>query len=165
VDDTHPACYRANRTIGRAELNRRCTVYLHAVLGVSRILNDRSVTIPTTNKHQAKALVGGPYGQNTRSITIRINFSTNCRQSFPTGIVGPSIAPSSIPFIANYLTRRICFASCTNNPIESWMRQTACNLTDCEDGFLREPKCLLLDRDSIFTQKFCDTLELSGITP
>ena len=38
-------------------------------------------------------------------------------------------------FVLELKTRRVDFAGCTTNPGESWMRQVAKNLMDCEDGF------------------------------
>jgi putative transposase len=40
-------------------------------------------------------------------------------------------------FVMEIATRRVCFAGCTPNPDEAWMKQTARNLTDAEDGFLK----------------------------
>jgi transposase InsO family protein len=62
-------------------------------------------------------------------------------------------------------TRRVHLAGCTPNPNETWMMQISRNLTDYEDGFLRDKKYLLMDRDAIFSQKFRDTLKTSGCSP
>lgn len=50
--------------------------------------------------------------------------------------------------------RRVHFAGCTPNPDGPWMKQIARNLTDCEDGFLNDKRCLIMDRDEKFTEKF-----------
>jgi putative transposase len=68
-------------------------------------------------------------------------------------------------FAIELKSRRVCLAGCTTNPIEPWMLQIARNLTDCEDGFLREAKYLLLDRDAIFRRNFRNNLESAGVKP
>ena len=47
-------------------------------------------------------------------------------------------------------TRRVHFAGCTTSPHESWMKQTARELTNCEDGFLQGKQHLITDRDTKF---------------
>jgi putative transposase len=60
-------------------------------------------------------------------------------------------------------TRRVHFAGCTANPDESCMCQAARNLSDAEDGFLRGKKCLLMDRDTKFSEAFRTILEQAGV--
>ncbi|MFO0915174.1 MAG: hypothetical protein U0795_19590 [Pirellulales bacterium] len=43
-------------------------------------------------------------------------------------------------------SRRVCLAGCTANPHEAWMKQTAKELTNAEDGFLNATQSLM-DRD------------------
>lgn len=45
-------------------------------------------------------------------------------------------------------TRRVHIAGITPSPNATWIRQVCCNLTDCEDGFLRNASHLIVDRDS-----------------
>ena len=47
-------------------------------------------------------------------------------------------------------TRRIEIAGVTANPDSAWVRQMARNLTDPQDGFLRNSTHLLIDRDTKF---------------
>jgi len=47
-------------------------------------------------------------------------------------------------------TRRIEIAGITPHPDSAWVQQVARNLTDCYDGFLRDAKYLLVDRDNKF---------------
>jgi putative transposase len=47
-------------------------------------------------------------------------------------------------------TRRVHIAGITPSPNASWIRQVCRNLTDCEDGFLRNASHLIVDRDSSF---------------
>jgi len=66
-------------------------------------------------------------------------------------------------FVMELATRRVHFAGCTANPDEAWMCQTARNLTDGEDGFLRGKKYLIMDRDTKFSEAFRVTLEPAGV--
>jgi putative transposase len=61
-------------------------------------------------------------------------------------------------------TRRVHFAGSTANPDEPWMLQVSRNLSDVADGFLREKKYLLMDRDTKFSETFRVILEESGVT-
>ena len=65
-------------------------------------------------------------------------------------------------FVMELATRRVLFAGCTSNPDESWMYQAARNLSDSEEGFLRDKKYLLMDRDPKFSEAFRVTLEQVG---
>ena len=47
-------------------------------------------------------------------------------------------------------TRRIEIAGITQHPDSAWVQQIGRNLTDCYDGFLRDMRYLLLDRDGKF---------------
>jgi putative transposase len=53
--------------------------------------------------------------------------------------------------IMHLSTRRIEIAGVTTNPDGAWVQQIGRNLTDYDDGFLKDTKYLLLDRDT----KFC----------
>ena len=67
-------------------------------------------------------------------------------------------------FVMELATRRVHFAGSTSNPDEPWMLQVSRNLSDVADGFLREKKYLLMDRDTKFSETFRVTLEESGVT-
>ena len=47
-------------------------------------------------------------------------------------------------------TRRIHIAGITTSPDAAWMKQICCNLTDAEDGFLKNASHLIVDRDNSF---------------
>jgi putative transposase len=47
-------------------------------------------------------------------------------------------------------TRRVHIAGITPSPNATWMNQVCRDLTDCEDGFLRNASHLIVDRDSSF---------------
>ena len=61
-------------------------------------------------------------------------------------------------------TRRIQIASVTPNPDAAWVQQIARYLTDCYDGFLRESRYVLVDRDTSFLA-FRGVLEGSETKP
>jgi hypothetical protein len=44
-----------------------------------------------------------------------------------------------------------------------WMNQVARNLTDAVDGVLAGKKCLIHDRDPLFTAEFLRMLESAGV--
>jgi hypothetical protein len=60
-------------------------------------------------------------------------------------------------------SRTIKIAGITPNPDTRWMMQIARNLIDTDDGFLRGTRYLILDRDTKYTEAFCDTLEREGM--
>ena len=66
-------------------------------------------------------------------------------------------------FVMEVSTRRVHFAGCTTTPDDPWMKQVARNLTDCEDGFLRDARYLLVDRDAKFSSGFREFLEGEGV--
>ena len=66
-------------------------------------------------------------------------------------------------FVMEVATRRVYFGGCTANPTEPWMKQIARNLTDCEDGFLNGKRFLIMDRDTKFTDGFCEILKCQGV--
>lgn len=66
-------------------------------------------------------------------------------------------------FVIELATRRVQIAGITTSPDESWMRTMACNLTNCDDGFLNGKRYLIHDRDTKFCAKFLDTLASSDI--
>ena len=57
-------------------------------------------------------------------------------------------------FVMEQKTRRVHFAGCTTSPHESWMKQAARELTNCEDGFLLGKQHLIMDRDTKFCESF-----------
>lgn len=57
-------------------------------------------------------------------------------------------------YVMELKTRRVHFAGCTTSPDESWVKQTARELTNHEDGFLSGKKHLIMDRDIKFRSRF-----------
>jgi putative transposase len=66
-------------------------------------------------------------------------------------------------FVIDLESRRVHLAGITRSPGEPFMAQVARNLTDCMDGFLRQHRFLICDRDSKFTAKFKRTLKHAGV--
>jgi transposase InsO family protein len=66
-------------------------------------------------------------------------------------------------FVIDIATRRVHIAGTTTHPTSEWMEQIARNLTDCQDGFLMAKRFLIIDRDALFSAKFKEILESSGI--
>ena len=68
-------------------------------------------------------------------------------------------------FVMELSTRRVQFAGCTTSPDEGWMMQVARNLTDAEEGFLRDKHFILMDRDTKYPESFRTLLKEFGIEP
>ncbi|MCA8978954.1 MAG: hypothetical protein KDC14_02920 [Planctomycetes bacterium] len=60
-------------------------------------------------------------------------------------------------------TRIVQIAGSTPNPDGVWMAQVARQLTDADDGFLRDHRVLFCDRDTKFAGPWKRTLEREGI--
>jgi len=68
-------------------------------------------------------------------------------------------------FAIDIKTRRVEIAGISHSPTGTWMTQSARNLTDCEDGFLRGARYLILDRDPLYTAGFRTMLKEAGVEP
>jgi putative transposase len=68
-------------------------------------------------------------------------------------------------FVIDLKTRRVEIAGIYPSPEGRWMKQVARNLTDCDDGFLRRIRYLILDRDPLYTKAFRAMLKDAGVTP
>ena len=66
-------------------------------------------------------------------------------------------------FVIELSTRRIEIAGITRHPTGAWMMQVGRNLTDAVDGFLRDKRYLILDRDPVFTSAFKHLLGDRGV--
>jgi len=66
-------------------------------------------------------------------------------------------------FFMELKTRRVHVAGISHDPCGEWMAQIARNLTDAYDGFLRNAKLLILDRDPLFTAQFRRMLKDRGV--
>jgi putative transposase len=68
-------------------------------------------------------------------------------------------------FVIDLKTQRVENAGICPSPDGRWMKQIARNLTDCDDGFLRGIRYLILDRDPLYTTAFRAMLKDAGVTP
>jgi putative transposase len=68
-------------------------------------------------------------------------------------------------FVIDLSTRRVEIAGIHPQPHGAWMEQVARNLTDAEEGFLRNAKYLIHDRDPLFTEAFQEILRSGGVKP
>ena len=68
-------------------------------------------------------------------------------------------------FVMDLATRRVHVAGITRNPSEPWMMQIAKNLTDPFDGFLRDKRLLIIDRDAKYSAAFRNLLRTSDVQP
>ena len=57
-------------------------------------------------------------------------------------------------FVIDLKTRRVEIAGIVHQPYDDWMKQIARNLTDAMDGFLRDARFLIHDRDPLFSASF-----------
>jgi hypothetical protein len=65
--------------------------------------------------------------------------------------------------VIDYSTRKVEIAGIIPQAYGEWMEQIARNLTDPLDGFLRNKKFLVIDRDPLFTEEFRMILKAGGI--
>ena len=68
-------------------------------------------------------------------------------------------------FVMELKTRRVHFSGCTTSPHEAWMKQTARELTNGEDGFLKGKQHLIMDRHTKFCESFRSFLSNEGVEP
>ena len=66
-------------------------------------------------------------------------------------------------FIIDLKTRKVEIAGISRQPNGEWMKQVARNLTDVDDGFLRQARYLIHDRDPLFTKGVRELLKSSGV--
>ncbi|MCP3917782.1 MAG: hypothetical protein GY711_19735 [bacterium] len=66
-------------------------------------------------------------------------------------------------FLIELRSRQIHVAGITTNPDGDYMAQIARNLTDVVDGFLRNDRFLICDRDTKFTAQFKRILKDAGV--
>ena len=72
------------------------------------------------------------------------------------------LARYSVLFVIRLKTRRVEFAGIAEARDGRWMMQVGRNLTDCTDGFLRDVRYLILDRDPLYTDPFRKLLADAG---
>ncbi len=68
-------------------------------------------------------------------------------------------------FAVELKIRHVHFEGCTTNPNEAWMKTIALELSNHEDGFLKDKSCLIMDSDTTFIQSFRTRLRRGGTKP
>jgi transposase InsO family protein len=68
----------------------------------------------------------------------------------------------TVLFVIDIKTRRVQIAGLGRQVHGAWMQQVARNLTDGVDGFLRDMRYVIHDRDPLFTREFREILRASG---
>ncbi len=68
-------------------------------------------------------------------------------------------------FVIELATRKVFFAPIQLQPDGNSMKQAARILTDYDEGFLKDKKYLIHDRDSLYTAEFHDILKTAGVKP
>jgi hypothetical protein len=68
-------------------------------------------------------------------------------------------------FVIHLSTRNVSIEGVMSNPNSPFILQIARNLTDEFDGFLRDHRFLIMDRDTKFTKAFRNTLDRAGVKP
>ena len=71
----------------------------------------------------------------------------------------------NVIFVMRLMTREIHIAGIVPEPCETWMLQTARNLTDACNGFLCDTRFLIHDRSTLFTEQFRELLKSVGVEP
>jgi putative transposase len=66
-------------------------------------------------------------------------------------------------FAVDIASRKVEIVGMAVNPGGPWMEQMARNLVDAVDGFLLGKRCVLLDRDPLYTECFRGILKRSGV--
>jgi transposase InsO family protein len=81
-------------------------------------------------------------------------------------LVNRTLVRCTVFFVIELATRKVFFTPIKPQPDGSYMKQVARILTDCEDGFLKDKKYLIHDRDPLYkTNGFHELLKDSGIEP
>ena len=66
-------------------------------------------------------------------------------------------------FVIDIKARQVHVAGIAHPVYGAWVEQIARNLTDPVDGFLKDMRCLIHDRDPVFTKRFADILASTGV--
>jgi len=67
--------------------------------------------------------------------------------------------------VIDYATRKVEIAGIVEQAYGGWMKQMARNLTDPINGFLKNKRYLVHDRDRLYTEAFISILKAGGIEP
>ena len=78
-------------------------------------------------------------------------------------LVGRKLIRCTLFFVMELCTRKVFFAPLRLQPDGEYMKQAARILTDCEEGFVRNKRYLIHDRDPLYTNEFSEILASSGV--
>ena len=78
-------------------------------------------------------------------------------------LTGGGLIRYFVLFVIDLKTRRVEIAGIYHQPHNEWMKQVARNLTDVVDGFLRDARYLIHDRDPLFSESFQATIDAVGV--
>ena len=123
---------------------------------VGNILKQHGIEPATDRQRQTS---WGTFLKSHRDVLAAIDFTTV--EVWPKG----GLVTYYLLFVMELKTRRVHFAGCTTSPNEQWMKQTARELTNFDDGFLNGKRYLLMDRDGKFCTAFREILEAEGVEP
>ena len=124
---------------------------------VKRILNDQGIGPAPQRKRTGTAWK--TFLEAHLQVLTAIDFFTVEVLTF-TGIIRFYVL-----FAIRLETREVKIVGITDQPCEIWMKQIARNLTDPFDGFLRDSRYLIMDRDPLFSACFRNMLSDSGTKP
>ena len=65
----------------------------------------------------------------------------------------------------DFTCRKVEILGITPQTYGGWMKQMAKNMTDPFEGFCKDKKFIIMDRDPLFTQEFRNILDNSGVKP
>ena len=80
-------------------------------------------------------------------------------------LTGRRLVRGTLFFVIELSTRKVFFAPIQPQPDGQYMQQVARILTGYEDGFLKDKRYLIHDRDPLYTNDFHEVLSSSGIEP
>jgi hypothetical protein len=76
---------------------------------------------------------------------------------------GRKLIRCTVFFVIELATRKVWFAPIQLQPDDNSMKQTARIATDYEEGFLKDKKYLIHDRDPLYTAEFHNILKTAGV--
>jgi transposase InsO family protein len=132
-----------------------------------RISDSRSVEIPSEGSSSSKESILPAIRSTTWSTFLAAHWGAIAATDFFSVevITWRGLVRYMVLFLIDLKTRRIEIAGVVAFPDGLWMSQIARNLTDCDDGFLRQSRFLIHDRDPLFTRQFRTTLREAGTEP
>ena len=144
----------ANRSWGYTRIrgalkNLGCTI---GRTTIARILDDEGLPPETSKGPDWKTFLKAHWGH----IAAMDFFTVEVLR--PWGLVRYHVL-----FIIDLATRKVEVCGIVHEPSGKWVEQMGRNLTDALDGFLRDARYLIVDRDPLFTKRFQGILGSTGV--